>query len=197
MFYVYRLIDPRSGSVFYVGKGQKNRIHQHEKDALKAVGVCSEKIKRIKDIWAAKCEVQKEFVAYFWDEQDAYDFETDLIEEIGLSNLTNILPGGQKAWARRVQERKVRAPKPVTLAEMIAKFPVGLMARFATWLKAGGHKGARWKFTALNPEFKMHAEISDAVYNKLMPDLIRRIVADEAAFPVFTARMREHGVEIV
>ena len=195
MFYVYRLIDPRSNSVFYVGKGQKNRIHQHEKDALKAVGVCSEKIKRIKDIWADECEVQKEFVAYFWDEQAAYDFETDLIEEIGLDNLTNVLPGGQKAWARRVQKRKER--KAPTLAEMIAKFPVAMTSRVAEWLKAGGHRGVRWKFTALNPEYKIHAEISDAVYNTLLPDLILRIQKDKVAFPVFTARMREHGLEIV
>ena len=34
--YVYRLIDPRSGDTFYVGKGQGNRVFQHVKAALKA-----------------------------------------------------------------------------------------------------------------------------------------------------------------
>ncbi len=34
-FYVYRLIDPRNGETFYVGKGKENRVFQHiraEKD---------------------------------------------------------------------------------------------------------------------------------------------------------------------
>ena len=34
--YVYRLIDPRNGETFYVGKGQGNRVFQHARAALKA-----------------------------------------------------------------------------------------------------------------------------------------------------------------
>jgi hypothetical protein len=33
-WYVYRLIDPRNGETFYVGKGQGDRIFQHVKAAL-------------------------------------------------------------------------------------------------------------------------------------------------------------------
>ena len=29
MFYVYRLVDPRNGETFYVGKGVGNRVFQH------------------------------------------------------------------------------------------------------------------------------------------------------------------------
>lgn len=35
-YYVYRLIDPRNGQTFYVGKGQRNRVFEHVKAALKA-----------------------------------------------------------------------------------------------------------------------------------------------------------------
>ena len=28
-YYVYRLIDPRNGETFYVGKGKDNRVFQH------------------------------------------------------------------------------------------------------------------------------------------------------------------------
>jgi hypothetical protein len=35
-WYVYRLIDPRNGETFYVGKGQRDRIFQHAKGALSA-----------------------------------------------------------------------------------------------------------------------------------------------------------------
>ena len=30
--YVYRLIDPRNGETFYVGKGQGNRVFNHIRD---------------------------------------------------------------------------------------------------------------------------------------------------------------------
>ena len=33
--YVYRLIDPRNGETFYVGKGKGNRVFQHAAGALK------------------------------------------------------------------------------------------------------------------------------------------------------------------
>jgi hypothetical protein len=34
-YYVYRLIDPRNGETFYVGKGKGNRIFQHARAGLK------------------------------------------------------------------------------------------------------------------------------------------------------------------
>lgn len=33
--YVYRLIDPRNGETFYVGRGEENRVFEHIKGALK------------------------------------------------------------------------------------------------------------------------------------------------------------------
>ena len=33
-YYVYRLIDPRTGHTFYVGKGKRNRVFAHMQDAL-------------------------------------------------------------------------------------------------------------------------------------------------------------------
>lgn len=34
-YYVYRLIDPRNGQTFYVGKGKNNRVFDHVKCELK------------------------------------------------------------------------------------------------------------------------------------------------------------------
>lgn len=106
IWYTYKLIDPSNNSVFYIGKGKGSRIDAHEKEALK--GVCSNKCKKIRELISKYGKIDKQIIAYFWDEQAAYDHETDIIEEIGLKNLTNVLPGGQKAWAKRLTERKSR-----------------------------------------------------------------------------------------
>ena len=54
--YVYRLIDPRNGETFYIGKGKGNRLFAHaqgdtEEDSL------SEKMDRIRAILLAGFEV--------------------------------------------------------------------------------------------------------------------------------------------
>lgn len=91
-YYVYELVDPRTNTVFYVGKGKKSRVKAHEVEAKK--GFISLKCDRIREIWAAGFEVTNVRVASFCDEQDAYDFEAARICEYGLNNLTNIAPGG-------------------------------------------------------------------------------------------------------
>lgn len=100
MFYVYELIDPRYGVVFYVGKGSGKRIDQHEKDAKR--GERSRKCDLIREIEAQGKKIKKQQVVMFFDEQDAYDYETELINSYGLETLTNVIAGGQTAWIDRV-----------------------------------------------------------------------------------------------
>ena len=91
-FYVYELIDPRTGLVFYVGKGCRDRIDQHEVEARK--GRQSRKCAQIRDIEASGFTVGKRRTAHFTCEQAAYDAEAELITFYGLANLTNVIPGG-------------------------------------------------------------------------------------------------------
>lgn len=91
-YYVYELIDPRDSSVFYVGKGMRNRVDAHEKEAER--GRVSRKCDRIRDILTQGGVVGKRIVQRFGDEQEAYDFEVELIARHGLSNLTNVAIGG-------------------------------------------------------------------------------------------------------
>ena len=59
-WYVYRLVDPRNGETFYVGKGVDNRVFQHVRGALSAgqdEDAIDLKSQRIKEIRTAGLEV--------------------------------------------------------------------------------------------------------------------------------------------
>jgi len=91
-FYVYELIDPRDGSVFYVGKGQRSRIKAHEAEARK--GKQSPKCEIIRAIWAGGHQVQSRIVKRFKTDIEAYKYEAERIAEIGRDKLTNRRDGG-------------------------------------------------------------------------------------------------------
>lgn len=57
--YVYRLIDPRNGETFYVGKGQRNRVFAHIREEEEIFGgdELDRKLERIRQIHAAGFEV--------------------------------------------------------------------------------------------------------------------------------------------
>lgn len=98
-YFVYELIDPRCGSVFYVGKGKGRRPHQHQKEATK--GVAGRKCDRIRDILASGEEPSVRIVKRFADELDAYGEEVFHIASIGIANLTNVCIGGVGATTPR------------------------------------------------------------------------------------------------
>lgn len=104
-YYVYALNDPRDGRTFYVGKGQRNRVDAHEREAAK--GVDHPKCDRIRDIWVAGLAVQKSVISQHALEAEAYSAEAALINQIGLHNLTNLIPGGgsPRAPAERGREK--------------------------------------------------------------------------------------------
>ena len=92
-FFVYDLIDPRTDEVFYVGKGMGRRPEQHTAEALK--GKRSSKCERIRAILDSGQSVRVSIARRFTCESAAYAFEVERIADIGLANLTNVLPGGQ------------------------------------------------------------------------------------------------------
>ena len=89
-YYVYRLIDPRNGNTFYVGKGIGNRIFAHMKGALQFEGEedkASEKIGLIREILRERLEVIHVIHRHGLDHDTALEVEAALIDAYaGLSN---------------------------------------------------------------------------------------------------------------
>lgn len=92
--YVYFLKDPRDGKVFYIGKGEGNRIFEHVNCALKKQ-LKSDKIDVIKEIIESGHKVGHYVVRHGLDEDTAFAVESALIDFVGLSNLSNVQSGHQ------------------------------------------------------------------------------------------------------
>src|SRR5882724_4815938 len=86
--YVYRLIDPRNGETFYVGKGQGNRVFSHVRAEQNLEGDdLDNKIRRIREIRLAGFEVAHVIHRHGMDERTAFEVESVLMDAYpGLTN---------------------------------------------------------------------------------------------------------------
>ena len=89
--YVYRLIDPRNGETFYVGKGKGNRVFDHATGVkLKAIdddSDLSDKHERILAILNAKLEVMHVIHRHDLSDEAVFEVEAALIDAFpGLTN---------------------------------------------------------------------------------------------------------------
>lgn len=91
-FYVYRLIDPRNGETFYVGKGKGNRVFQHAAGELPDDSDAdSAKLARIRQIKLAGFKVQHVIHRHGLESTTAMEVEAALID--AYPGLTNAVAG--------------------------------------------------------------------------------------------------------
>ena len=96
--YVYLLVDPRDGKIFYVGKGNGNRVFQHVACALET-SLESDKLNIIRDIHAAGLEVKHYIIRHGLDDDDAFTVESVLIDFLTyadfkeVAKISNIVAG--------------------------------------------------------------------------------------------------------
>jgi len=86
--YVYQLIDPRDNLPFYIGEGKGKRAWSH----LTFTSGCNNphKDRVIRKIQALGLEVIVKLIKTDLTKEESVRYESQLIEEIGLDNLTNI-----------------------------------------------------------------------------------------------------------
>lgn len=97
-YYVYRLIDPRNGETFYVGKGKDNRVFDHARDKLLDHGTDEDdgddgnphnpKLERIRDIRNAGLAVLYVIHRHELSKETAFEVEAAVMDCFpGLSNV--------------------------------------------------------------------------------------------------------------
>ena len=98
-YYVYLLVDPRDNKIFYVGKGNGDRVFAHVHCAI-ATGGESDKLNTIRDIQRAGLEVRHYIVRHGMEkESEAFLVESVLIDLLtfrdfsSVANITNIQAG--------------------------------------------------------------------------------------------------------
>ena len=106
-FYVYGLIDPRNKQIFYIGKGTKNRVFEHERESLSNPDSEKLKLRTILEIKNSGFEVEKIIINSNLTENEAFAAEASLINAFNYvsdAQLTNIVAGHHSAEALSVEE---------------------------------------------------------------------------------------------
>lgn len=137
--YVYLYVDPRDEKVFYVGKGQGNRVLAH----LPAKGNGS-KAKLIRAIRAAGLEPRLEVLAHdLPSEEAALRIESAVIDALGLEGLTNEVRGWESVTSGRMRLEDLvayYAAAPVEVVDPVGATPYTARAR------GDLRRRGRWEF---------------------------------------------------
>lgn len=99
-YYVYTLTDPRTDTVFYVGKGCRNRDRSHMVEARRVDVHNPYKSGRIREIEGSGHQVVAIRIHTGLSEPDALRIEREEIARHGIDNLTNVSKGNATAADR-------------------------------------------------------------------------------------------------
>jgi hypothetical protein len=89
-YYVYTYSNPETGFIFYVGKGQKDRAYQHLRRRILKLKLHNDRFaEEIDKILESNQEPIIKICKHFENENEACNFESEMIQSLGIENLTN------------------------------------------------------------------------------------------------------------
>ncbi len=109
-YYVYCLLDPRDKKIFYIGKGNGNRVFQHAKAAL-TEDTENLKLDTIRNILDSGYNIEHYIIRHNLTEETAYTVESTLIDFLSYPKfnkeliLTNI-QAGHHMWDEGIKSIK-------------------------------------------------------------------------------------------
>jgi hypothetical protein len=171
-YYVYRLVDPRNGQTFYVGKGKGDRVFAHAKGVLKETKTdYSElKLKTIKEIIDLGLEVIHIIQRYGMDEDTAFEVESALID--AYAGLGNVIHGhdSQVANAETIQMSLSTEPFEELSGD---KFMI-IKVRQDTVTELGNRYEATHRVWKVNPKKANEYNVILSVTNGIVKDVYYR-----------------------
>lgn len=137
-YYVYVLVNPISHTVFYIGKGTKNRVFAHEHEYLKYDNnndfIEKKKLNEISQIHSQGFEVEKYILTFGLSENEAFHVENAVInfcklidsQQLNIKQLTNIMSGHRsdeqksalQTFGRVEVLQDALSPKPVDVKDL-------------------------------------------------------------------------------
>lgn len=152
--YVYKLIDPRNGQTFYVGRGQGNRVFAHVNDELKPrdnEDELPEKLETIKNIRQAGLEVIHVIHRHGMKKDMAKEVEAALID--ATPGLTNVVSGygSNERGPAHVKELSDRYGREVIASAPQHKFLVIKVKQDVVYERGSLYEAVRWAWV-LNPQ---------------------------------------------
>ena len=138
--YVYRLIDPRNGETFYVGKGQGNRVFAHARGSVDSAELTNpgSKLKQIHHIRGLGMDVAYIIHRHGMSEIEAKEVEAALID--AYPGLTNKVAGeGSKRGTKHVREIMLQ----YSAEEFVVREPLILISISQLWDRWGVYDAVR------------------------------------------------------
>lgn len=167
-YYVYIYSHPKTGEIFYVGKGKGNRVFAHLNDKSD-----HQKVQYIKALRSQGLEPKIEILIHgLEDEETALRVESSIIDLIGIKKLTNKQSGYKSASFGRMSidqissiydKEKVDIEEPAILIRINQAFRYSMHE-----VELYDYTRGRWK---LNPERAKNAKYGIAVYEGIIQEV--------------------------